>query len=134
MNQQPRRNEKRFYRYPMRRVAAVIDDDAGLGCALDVLTQAGTNVSKVNVLSGPEGAAAGPHRHRARAGCTAVAAGSEGAFERNALETHERARSTGTMLFVPVRSEEQLARVTDILRSAGGHHLLRFRMWSIEIL
>ncbi len=56
MNQQPRRNEKRFYRYPMRRVAAVIDDDAGLGCALDVLTQAGTNVSKVNVLSGPEGA------------------------------------------------------------------------------
>lgn len=136
MNQQPRRNEKRFYRYPMRRVAAVIDDDAGLGCALDVLKQAGTNVSKVNVLSGPEGARLLDRTGTGHGlGARLLRLVQRGAFEGDALETHERALKHGNhVLFVPVRSEEQLARVTDILRGAGGHHLLRFRMWSIEIL
>jgi hypothetical protein len=34
MSEQVRRNEDRFYRYPMRRVVAVIDDDAGVRAAL----------------------------------------------------------------------------------------------------
>jgi hypothetical protein len=49
---QPRRNENRFYRYPMRRVSAIIDDDAGLQAALDALPQTGVDVSKVHVLTG----------------------------------------------------------------------------------
>lgn len=136
MDQQPRRNEKRFYRYPMRRVVAVIDDDAGVRSAVDALQRAGVNVTKVHVLSGPEGA-----RLLDRTGTgTGLRARllrfvQRGAFEGNALEAHERALNHGHhVLFVPVRDEEQVARVTDVLRSAGGHHLLRFRMWSIEIL
>jgi hypothetical protein len=30
---QPRRNEKRFYRYPLHRIVAVIDDAPNLGLA-----------------------------------------------------------------------------------------------------
>jgi hypothetical protein len=56
VDEHPRRNENRFYRYPTRRVTAVIDDDAGVQSALNALRQAGVNVTKVNVLSGPEGA------------------------------------------------------------------------------
>src|SRR5688572_18366237 len=56
MSQQPRHNEERSYRYPMRRIVAIIDGDANLKTALDALQQAGLDVTKVNVLSGPEGA------------------------------------------------------------------------------
>ena len=52
----PRRNENRFYRYPMRRVSAIIDDTADLRTALDALPRAGVDVSKVHVLTGPVGA------------------------------------------------------------------------------
>ena len=31
---QPRRNEKRFYRYPLHRIVAVVDDAPNLGLAL----------------------------------------------------------------------------------------------------
>src|SRR5215211_4319176 len=53
---QPRRNEKRFYRYPLHRIVAVVDDAPNLGLALADLGTAGYDVSKVNVLSGPQGA------------------------------------------------------------------------------
>jgi hypothetical protein len=52
---QPRRNEKRSYRYPLHRVVAVLDDAPNLGLALADLGAAGIDVSKVNVLSGPPG-------------------------------------------------------------------------------
>lgn len=137
MDQQPRRNERRSYRYPMRRLTAVIDDDAGVrSSALDALQQAGVDVTKVNVLSGAEGArlldrTGTGHGLRARL----LRTFQKGAFEGEALEIHDRALNHGHhVLFVPVRNDEQLARFADILRSAGGHHLLRFRMWSIEIL
>jgi hypothetical protein len=53
---QPRRNERRFYRYPLHRIVAVIDDAPSLGLALADLGAAGYDLSKVNVLSGPQGA------------------------------------------------------------------------------
>jgi hypothetical protein len=38
---QPRRNEKRFYRYPLHRIVAVIDDAPNLGLTLADLGSAG---------------------------------------------------------------------------------------------
>jgi hypothetical protein len=47
MGQLPRRNEDRFYRYPMRRVVAIIDGDAGVEAALRDLQQAGVPITTV---------------------------------------------------------------------------------------
>jgi hypothetical protein len=136
MSQQPRRNENRFYRYPMRRVVAVVDDDAGLQASLDGLEQAGVDLTTVNVLTGPEGArlldrSGTGHGLRARL----LRLAQRGAYEGNALEAHERALNDGHhVIYVPVRGDEQRARVIEILRAAGGDHLLHFRLWSIELL
>ena len=133
---QPRRNEVRFYRYPLRRVVAVIDDDANVQAALRALGQAGVDVTKVNVLMGLEGArlldrtGAG---HGLRAQLLRLA--QWGAYEGDALDIHERALNDGrNVVYVPVRGDHQRARVVDILRTAGGQYLLYFRLWSIEIL
>jgi hypothetical protein len=170
MRQQPRRNEARFYRYPMRRVAAIINDNAGVQTALHALQQAGVDVTKVNVLSGPEGArlldrtgtghglgsrieTTDPIDAFARAvtcedvsatgfvdlfqslGARLLRLAQWGAYEGNALQTHERALNDGHhVIFVPVRSDDQRSRVVDILRTAGGYYLLHFRLWSIEML
>lgn len=131
---QPHRNEERFYRYPMHRVAAVIDDDADVDIALGALPRVGVDVASVDVLSGPEGARVLDRtgtRHGVRARLLRLL--QRGAFEGDALETHERALNQGRhVVFVPVRNEEQLSAVTEVLRSARGHQLLRFRRWSIE--
>lgn len=131
-----RRNENRFYRYPMRRVSAILDDAAGLQAALDALRQVGVDVSKVHVLTGPEGA-----RLLDRSG-TGHGPGAQllrrlqwGAYEGTALEAHERALKNGhNVVFVPVRGDEQRSRIVEVLRTAGGYHLLHFRPWSIELL
>jgi hypothetical protein len=59
---QPRRNEDRFYRYPKRRVVAVIDDDAQLDAPVRELDRAGIDRAGVNVLSGPDPRLASPPR------------------------------------------------------------------------
>lgn len=132
----PHRNENRFYRYPMRRVSAIIDDTADLRTALDALPRAGVDVSKVHVLTGPEGARLldrGGTGHGLRARLLRLA--QRGAYEGNALEAHERALKDGHhVVFVPVRSDEQRSRIVEVLRAAGGYHLLHFRPWSIEVL
>jgi hypothetical protein len=133
---QPRRNEVRFYRYPLRRVVAVIDDDANVQAALRALEQAGVDVTKVNVLMGLEGArlldrTGAGHGLRARL----LRLAQWGAYEGDALNYHERALNDGrNVIYVPVRGDDQRVRVVDILRAAGGHYLLYFRLWSIEIL
>jgi DNA-binding NarL/FixJ family response regulator len=133
---QPRRNEVRFYRYPMHRVAAIIDDEGGVQAALDALRQAEVDVTKVNVLSGREGArlldrTGTGHGLRARL----LRLAQWGAYEATALDAHERALNDGHhVIFVPVRSDDQRSQVIDILRAAGGHYLLHFRLWSIELL
>jgi hypothetical protein len=136
MSQQPRRNEARFYRYPMRRIVAIIDDDVGVQAALDALQQAGIDVTKINVLTGPEGARL-LDRTGARRGLGArlLRLAQMGAYEGDALESHERALNEGkSVIYVPVRGKDQRSRVVDILRSAGGYYLLHFRPWSIEVL
>jgi hypothetical protein len=136
MSKQPRRNEDRFYRYPMQRIVAVIDDDAGLRTALSALEQLGVDVAKVNVLTGPEGARlldrfGTGHGLRGRL----LRLAQRGAFEGNALQAHERALKEGRhVVFVPARGKERSSGVADALRVAGGHYLLNFRMWSIEVL
>jgi hypothetical protein len=133
---QARRNENRFYRYPMRRISAIIDDAAGLQAALDALPQTAVDVSKVHVLTGPEGA-----RLLDRSGtghglwARLLRLAQWGAYEGNALEAHERALQSGhNVIFVPVRNTEQRSRIVEVLRTAGGYHLLHFRPWSIEML
>jgi hypothetical protein len=136
MSQQPRRNEARFYRYPMRRIVAIIDDDAKLQAALDALQQAGVDVTKINVLTGSEGARL-LDRQGIRQGLRArlLRLAQLGAYEGDALRNHERALNEGqSVIYVPVRGEDQRSRVVDILRAAGGYYLLHFRPWSIEVL
>jgi hypothetical protein len=41
MSGKPRRNEDRFYRYPMHRVVAIIDEDSQLDAALHELVRTG---------------------------------------------------------------------------------------------
>jgi hypothetical protein len=136
MRQQPRRNEARFYRYPMHRVAAIINDNAGVQTALHALQQAGVDVTKVNVLSGPEGARLLDRTGTGHGlGARLLRLAQWGAYEGNALQAHERALNDGHhVIFVPVRSDDQRSRVVDILRTAGGYYLLHFRLWSIEML
>jgi hypothetical protein len=133
---QPRRNQDRRYRYPMHRVVAIIDDDAGLDTAVDALPKAGVDVAAVDVLSGPEGArlldATGTaHGWRGRL----LRLVQQGAYEGNALEAHERALNEGHhVIYVPVRGDDQRGQVVDVLHAAGGRYLLYFRRWNIDLI
>jgi hypothetical protein len=125
VSQQPRRNQERLYRYPMHRVVAIVDDDAGVDTAVNALPKAGVDVTAVDVLSGPEGAhlldATGTG-HGLRGQLLRLV--QQGAYEGNALETHERALNAGHhVIYVPVRGDDQRDRVVDILHAAGG------RLW-----
>jgi hypothetical protein len=132
----PRRNEPRFYRYPLHRVVAIIDDAPNLGLALADLGSAGIDVSKVNVLSGPVGArlldpAGVRHGLRGRF----LRWRQQHAYEADALLAHTDALLTGRhVIYVPVKNDQERQRVIDVLRARGGHHLLHFRRWTIEEL
>jgi hypothetical protein len=136
VSQQPVRNEKRFYRYPMRRVAAIINDEAELQAALDGLRQIGMDVAKVNVLSGPEGARLLDRTGTANGLFARLLRSMQwGAYEGNALRNHERVLDEGHhVVFVPVRGKEQRSQVADVLHAAGGYYLLHFRPWNVELL
>jgi hypothetical protein len=132
MTGQPRHNEERFYRYPKRRVVAVIDDDARLAAVLRELDRVGDVV----VLSGPAGArlldrsGAG---HGPLARLLRLVQG--GAYESDALRVHEKALDDGHhVVYVPVRDRRQRATVIRTLRDAGGRYLLYFGAWSVEEL
>ena len=133
---QPRRNERRFYLYPQRRVVAVLDDEADVRAAVDGLRQAGLDVTKVNVLSGPEGARLlDPAGTKHGPGARFLRLLQRGVFEGEALQVHERALNAGHhVIYVPVRGDGQQTQVVGILRSAGGYALLHFRRWSVELL
>jgi hypothetical protein len=136
MAEQPRVNEDRFYRYPMHRVVAIIDDERRVGTALHALQQAGLDVTAVNVLSGPDGArlldrTGAQHGLRARL----LRLTQRGAYEGTALQAHESALNNGQqVIYVPVQGDPERRRVVDILRAAGGHDLLHFRRWGVEEL
>jgi hypothetical protein len=136
MTGQPRRNEDRFYRYPKRRVVAVIDDGARLDAAVRDLAGAGVDSDGINVLSGPDGARLldrSGSDHGLRARLLRLVQG--GAYESDALRVHEQALKDGHhVIYVPVRDQRDRAKVVGILRAAGGRYLLYFGAWSVEQL
>jgi hypothetical protein len=134
VSQQPRRNEDRFYRYPMNRVVAILDDDAHVDAALEALAAAGIDTTRVNVLSGTDGARlldrAG-RRHGLRSRLLRLA--QRTAAEDDALRLHEQALQDGHhIIYVPVRPRDEADRVAGLLREAGGYHLRYFRRWYVE--
>ena len=134
MDDRPRRNEPRFYRYPMRRVAAIIDDSASLEASLKELETADIDVSAVNVLSGQEGARLLDRTgtlHGLRGRLLRLAQWT--ASEYDALAAHEKALINGHhVLYVPVKGSDQRQRVVDIIRGHGGYGIFHFRPWIIE--
>jgi hypothetical protein len=136
MTGQPRHNEDRFYRYPKRRIVAVIDDDAQLEAAVRDLSGAAVDTSGINVLSGPDGARLLDRSgtdHGLRARLLRLVQG--GAYESDALRAHEQALNEGHhVIYVPVRDQRDRAKVVGILRAAGAHYLLYFGAWSVEQL
>jgi hypothetical protein len=131
---QPRRNEKRFYRYPLHRIVAVVDDAPNLGLALADLGTAGYDVSKVNVLSGPQGPGCSIPSVSGMDCAAQFLRWRQGyAFENDALQVHTDALLTGRhVIYVPVNGDQERQRVIEVLRARGGHHLLHFRRWTIE--
>jgi hypothetical protein len=134
MSSEPRRNEDRFYRYPMHRVVAVVDDDAQLDAALRALEAAGMDVTAVNVLSGADGVRLLDRtgaRHGLRSRLLRFL--QRGALEMDVLRDHERALKDGRrVVYVPARNPGEADRVARMLREAGGYYPLYFRRWSVE--
>jgi hypothetical protein len=135
MNRQPLRNERRFYRYPMFRVAAILDDADDTRTALDGLERAGVDISKVNLLTGQEGARLLDRTGRRHGwGARLLRLLQRGAYEGDALEAHERALEEGrNVIFVPAPGNEESFRIVEILRAAGGHYVLHFHPWHVAL-
>jgi hypothetical protein len=131
---QPRRNEPRFYRYPVGRVVAILDDAASLERTLDGLAGAGIDVSAVNVLSGQEGArlldrTGAVHGRRGRL----LRLLQRTAYEDEALVNHDKALRLGRhVLYIRVKGKGQRQRVVDLIQSNGGYGIIHFRRWVIE--
>ncbi len=134
MSDQPHRNEPVFYRYPMQRLVAVLDEGAGVDEALQRLREIGVDLSAVHVLSGTEGAALldrRGERHGLKARLLRLLQWTSA--ENDTLEIHDRAlRDGGHVLYVPVRGEDRKERVAEALRAAGGHHLVYFGRFTTE--
>jgi len=130
-------NTSFFYRYPMNRVTAIVDEPAAVTAALSQLKEAGFDLTAVNVLSGREGArllnpeGAG-HGLWARA-LRALQRG--GAFEGETLRIHDSALSNDhAVVFVPVRNDSEEQSAVCILHRYGGRSMFRFRRWTIDPL
>jgi hypothetical protein len=135
IDHQPLRNERRFYRYPMFRVAAILDDADDTRTALDALERAGVDVSKVALLTGREGARVLDRTGRSHGwGARLLRLLQRGAYEGEALEAHEQALDDGrNVIFVPVRGNDESYRVIEILRAAGGRYVLHFHPWHVAL-
>jgi len=120
----------------MKRVVAILDNEEQLRTALRSLESSDVNMPDVNVLSGPEGArlldrSGSSHGLRARL----LRLLQRGAYEADTLRAHEQALNDGHhVIYVPVRGEEAVRSVADVLRAAGGRYLLYFGRLSVAQL
>ncbi|MFH9982491.1 hypothetical protein ACH4ND_25270 [Streptomyces sp. NPDC017179] len=127
-------NEERFYLYPLKRVAAVLDDEERYATACHHLEQAGIDLSSVNVLQGPEGqrlldSMGTPRRLLGRF----MRWLQHGGYESETLAAHSAALSQDKwLIFVPVRGKNEARRTVDILRSHGGSEIYHFRRWAVQ--
>ena len=135
MNRQPLLNERRFHPYAMFRVAAILDGADDTRSALEALERDGVDVSRVDLLTGQEGAHRPDRSGRARGrGAWLRRVLRRGAYEREALQAHERALAKGrNVISVPARGNEETFRIVDILRAAGGHHVLHVHPWNVAL-
>jgi hypothetical protein len=131
---QPHRNEPMSYRYPMRRLTAVLDGETAVDDALQRLRGIGVDLSAVYILSGTEGAVLLDRRgqgHGLRGRLLRLLQWTSS--ENDALDIHDQAlREGGHVLYVPVRGEDRKERVAEGLRAAGGHHLVYFGRFTTE--
>ena len=135
IDRQPLRNAHRFTLYPMFRVAAILDDADDTRTALDTLEQAGVDLSTVDLLTGREEARALGRTGRRRGwGARLLRSLQRGAYEGEALQAHEHALEDGrNVIFVPARGNAESYRVAEILRTAGGQHILHFHPWHVAL-
>ncbi|QTE01948.1 hypothetical protein [Streptomyces cyanogenus] len=131
---QPRMNEERFYLYPMKRVAAVLDNKERYTAACHQLEQAGINLSRVNVLKGPEGQRLLDSKGTSHGLYGRFMRGLQhGGYEGETVAAHSAALSQGKwLIFVPVRGKDEARRTVDILRSHGGSDIFHFRRWAVQ--
>jgi hypothetical protein len=133
---EPRSNEDRFYRYPMHRVVATLDDPTEVEPALTDLAATGVDVGGVNILTGPVGSRlldSSGDRHGLGARLLRFFQG--GAYEHDVLAAHDRALNNGgAVMYVPVKGTQEKDRVAAVLRQHGGHAIFNFRRWSVEQL
>ena len=134
MSDQPHRNEPMFYRYPMQRLVAVLDEETRVDEALQQLRGIGVDLSAVHVLSGTEGAALLDRRGEEHGlGTRLLRLLQWTSSENDTLEIHDQAlRDGGHVLYVLVRGEDRKERVAEALRAAGGHHLVYFGRFTTE--
>jgi hypothetical protein len=134
MMAQPHRNEPGFYRYPMKQMVAVLDDQAATDDAVERLRGTGVDLSTVHVLSGPQGADLldrRGERHGLRGRLTRLMQWTSA--ENVMLDLHDQAlRDGGHVVFVPVRGEERKKLIAEALRAAGGHNLVYFGRFTAE--
>ncbi|WP_159007223.1 hypothetical protein [Streptomyces sp. NRRL S-813] len=128
-------NEERFYLYPMKRAAAVLDNEERSADTCHNLERAGINLSHVNMLKGPEGL-----RLLDSKGTSHGLPGrfmrwlQHGDYESETLAAHSAALSQGKwLIFVPVRGKNEARRTVDILRSHGGSVISHFRRWAVQL-
>ncbi|MFF9127866.1 hypothetical protein ACF09J_32160 [Streptomyces sp. NPDC014889] len=127
-------NEERFYLYPMKRVAAVLDDEERYTAACHRLEQAGIDLSQVNVLKGPKGQRLLDREGTSRGLLGRIMRGLQhGGYESETLAAHSAALSQDKwLIFVPVRGKDEARRTVDILRSHGGSEIFHFRRWAVQ--
>ncbi|MGW3210472.1 hypothetical protein [Streptomyces sp. NPDC001135] len=104
---QPRMNEERFYLYPMKRVAAVLDNEERYTAACHQLEQAGINLPRVNVLKEPEGQHLLDNKGTSHGLYGRFMRGLQhGGYEGETVAAHSAALSQGKwLIFVPARGQ-----------------------------
>jgi hypothetical protein len=127
-------DQQGIYPYPMHRMVAIVDDEAGVQNALGDLTKIGIDPADIDVLRGEEGARLlDPSGERHGVVGRLLRLAQLTAAEGNALDAHREALTDGKLVvYVTAKGDEQKDRVATALAAAGGHHLAYFGRWTVE--